>query len=30
VIRYKSVGGRGETLIDAAPDKLMKEIEGPR
>ena len=30
VIRYKWVGGPGETLIDTALDKLMKEIEAPR
>jgi hypothetical protein len=30
VIRYKWVGGPGEKAIDAALDKLMKEIEVPR
>jgi peroxiredoxin len=29
VIRYKWVGGPGEKAIDAALDKLMKEIEAP-
>jgi hypothetical protein len=29
VIRYKWVGGPGEKAIDAALDKLMKEIEVP-
>ncbi len=30
VIRYKWVGGPGETLIDSALDKLIKEAEVPR
>ena len=30
VIRHKWVGGPGEKAIDAALDKLMKEIEAPR
>jgi hypothetical protein len=30
VIRYKWPGGPGEKLIDAALDKLMKEIGVPR
>jgi hypothetical protein len=30
VIRYKWVGGPGENAIDAALEKLMKEVEAPR
>jgi hypothetical protein len=30
VIRYKWVGGPGEKAIDAALEKLMKEVEAPR
>jgi hypothetical protein len=29
-IRYKWVGGPGATLIDAALDKLIQEVEVPR